>query len=289
MKTIAVVGATGYLGAFICQSLREQGYEVRCLARSEKKLIDAGISPESIRVVDFTSPSSLEGQLVDIDCVISCLGITRQKDGLSYMDVDYQCNANVLDEAVRAGVKKFIYVSVFRGELLRDVDLCNAKEHFVDYLKQSGLAHCVVRPTGFFSDMQEFLDMARKGRVYLFGDGSKKLNPIHGKDLADAIVDSIKRDEAVMEVGGPQVFSHKEISELAFDSLGINHKTALIPDCFRRLVLWAGKRFLSESTFGPVEFFLTVMAHDMVAPNHGHRTLADYFEQLNIKSAEINL
>ncbi len=288
MKTIAVVGATGYLGSFVCQSLREQGYEVRYLVRSKQKLIDADVEPKSIREVDFTSPASLDGQLAEVDCVISCLGITRQKDGLSYMDVDYQCNANVLDEAVRSRVKKFIYVSVFRGEQLRDVDLCDAKERFVEYLQQSEMAHCVIRPTGFFSDMKDFLDMARKGRVYLFGDGTKRLNPIHGKDLAGVIVDSITKDETVIGVGGPQVFSHNDIAELAFDSLHLSHKKTYLPDCFRRIVLWAGKRLLSKSTFGPVEFFLTVMAHDMVAPCYGSRTLAEHFEQLNTQNMETN-
>lgn len=179
MKTIALVGATGYLGAFICQSLRDQGYEFRCLAGSKKKLIDAGIASESIRVVDFTSPSSLEGQLVDIDCVISCLGSTRQQGQLSKVS---RFHPNFTQYRLRwACVKKFIHVSIFGGELLRDIDVCNVKEHFVDYLKQSGLVNCVVRSTGFFSDMQEFLDMARKGRVYLFGYGSKSLTPFMAK------------------------------------------------------------------------------------------------------------
>jgi len=36
--------------------------------------------------------------------------------------------------------------------------------------------------------MADFLEMAKDGRVYLFGDGNLKLNPIHGEDLASEIV-----------------------------------------------------------------------------------------------------
>ncbi|WP_375750600.1 SDR family oxidoreductase [Vibrio sp. HN007] len=280
MNTIAVIGATGYLGTFVCKVLEARGFQTRYLVRSKTKLIEAGVSDKSIRQVNVTSPDSLKGQLEGVDCVISCLGITRQKDGLSYMDVDYQANVNVLDEAQNAGVKKFIYVSVFRGNEFRDVALCDAKERFVDYLKKSQMQHCVIRPTGFFSDIQDFLDMARMGRVYLFGSGSQKLNPIHGEDLANFIVDAVKKDESNLNVGGPQVFSHVEIAELAFASLHQKNKTTHLPDTVRKLALWIGKRFLSESKFGPVEFFLTVLGNDMVAPGFGHQTLESHFNRI---------
>lgn len=280
MKTIAVVGATGYLGRFVCQSLQEQGYQVRYLVRSGKKLLDTGVHPEHIRQVDVTSPASLRNQLAGIDCVISCLGITRQKDGLRYMDVDFQANANVLDEAVQANVKKFFYVSVFRGDQFRHVALCDAKERFVDYLKASNMKYCVVRPTGFFSDMKDFWYMARNGRAWLFGDGSKRLNPIHGKDLADTIVSRMHHNETELNIGGPRVFTQAEIATLAFESLQKKHRTTMVPDVFRRALLWFGKRFMPESTFGPAEFFLTLLANDMVAPGFGRRTLKAHFDQL---------
>jgi nucleoside-diphosphate-sugar epimerase len=54
-----------------------------------------------------------------IDIVISSVGITKQTDGLSYIDVDYQANLNLLNEAQKSGVSKFVYVSVLNGEKLR--------------------------------------------------------------------------------------------------------------------------------------------------------------------------
>ena len=53
--------------------------------------------------------------------VFSSVGITRQKDGLTFKDVDYQGNRNLLEVAKHAGVKKFIYVSVFRGPEVQSV------------------------------------------------------------------------------------------------------------------------------------------------------------------------
>jgi len=60
-------------------------------------------------------------------------------------------------------------VSVFDGPNLPHLVIVKAHEDFVDELKASGMNYAVIRPTGYFSDMGQFFDMARKGRVYLFG------------------------------------------------------------------------------------------------------------------------
>lgn len=82
----------------------------------------------------MTKSETLNGICKDVDVVISAVGITRQKDGLTYMDVDYQANVNLINEAKRNGVKKFIYISVLNGEKLRGLKICEAKEKLVDYL-----------------------------------------------------------------------------------------------------------------------------------------------------------
>ena len=102
--------------------------------------------------------------------MISAVGITRQKDGLTYMDVDYKGNRNLLDSALSCDVPRFVYVSVLNAHLMQDLKIIQAKERFVGELEQSNLDHTIVRPTGFFSDMLEFLTMAKKGKVNLFGD-----------------------------------------------------------------------------------------------------------------------
>ena len=40
-----------------------------------------------------------------------------------------------------------------------------------------------------------------------------------------------------------------------------------------------------EKVYGPVEFFLTVMAMDMLAPEYGKHTLKEYFTNLNNTNA----
>ncbi|MCB0521762.1 MAG: SDR family oxidoreductase, partial [Saprospiraceae bacterium] len=164
MKKILLAGSTGYLGRYIIKEVLDRGYETRTILRNEKKLPKSVIGHSKLDIVkaELTIPKSMEHCCQNIDTVISTVGITNQKDGLTYMDVDYQANLNLLEKAKQYKVGKFIYISVLNGEKLKNLKICEAKEKFVSALKQSGLDYCVIRPNGYFSDMVEFYKMAKK-------------------------------------------------------------------------------------------------------------------------------
>ena len=280
MKRILLAGATGYSGSYIARELRKRDCHVRVIARNLEKLNQENISATEILEAEITQPGSIEGCCEGIDIVISTVGITRQKDGLTFMDVDYQANMNLLQQAKQSGVKKFIYVSVLHGEKLKHLKICDAKEKFTEELKASGLEFSIIRPNGFFSDMAEFYKMAQKGRIYLFGNGELKANPIHGADLAVVCVDAIEKSDKEIVVGGPQTLTQNEIATMAFRILDKKPKITYIPNWARILILKIIKTFTGSRIYGPVEFFLTVMAMDMIAPEYGEHTLEDFFSNL---------
>ena len=273
---ILLAGATGYLGRFITEELVEKGYDVKIVVRNKEK-IDLEAQNLTILEAQVTQPETLKGICNNVDMVISTVGITRQKDGLTYMDVDFQSNVNLIDEAKKRGVKKFIYISVLNGEKLRHLKICEAKEKLGDYLKSSGMDYCIIRPNGFFSDMKDFLKMAKTGKVYLFGDGKLKLNPIHGKDLANEVVNAIRQDKKEINIGGPDLLSQNEIAELALKAYKKPTKIIHLPDWIRKLALWSIRAFTSLKTYGPIEFFMTTMVMDMEAPQFGNHKLEDFF------------
>ena len=278
---VFLAGATGYLGKYIAKELVNQKYFLRVLVRNPEKFKRFNIAANEIVNAEVTRSPTLTNCCNDIDVVISTVGITKQKDGLTYMDVDYQANLNLLEEAKKSGVKKFIYVSVLNGEKLKATKICYAKEKFVERLKNSGIEYCVVRPNGFYSDIAEFLKMAEKGHVYLFGKGELKSNPIHGEDLAKVCVSAINTRTKEIEVGGPETLTQNQIAEITFEALGKKPKIVHLPDWIRNMALNISKLILSEKSYGPIEFFLTVMGIEMVAPEYGNHTLLSYFKTLS--------
>lgn len=280
---VLLAGATGYLGQYITQELLSRNLETKIIVRDKHKVKLDAPNLEIIEA-EVTKPETLDNLFIGIDVVISTVGITRQKDGLTYMDVDYQVNKNLIDKAKKSGVQKFIYISVLNGEKLRHLKICEAKEKLGDYLKSSGLDYSIIRPNGFFSDMGDFLKMAKGGKVYLFGDGKLKLNPIHGEDLAKVVVDTIDQETKEINIGGPDMLSQNDIAELALKAYSKPIKIIHLPDWMRKLTLWTVRTFTSSKTYGPIEFFMTTMVMDMQAPQYGKLKLEDFFNKQTNKS-----
>jgi uncharacterized protein YbjT (DUF2867 family) len=143
------------------------------------------------------------------------------------------------------------------------------------------MAYAVIRPTGFFSDMGEYLKMARKGRVYLFGSGSNQINPIHGADLAITCVDAMESAELEIDVGGPEVLTHREIAGLALRSLGKAVRISSVPLWAMRSVVWVTRLF-NKHQGELLAFLTTAMSTDAVAPATGTRRLEDHFADLGL-------
>ena len=279
MKKVLVTGSTGYLGRYVIKELKKQGCWVRALARNVKKIEDLNEYIDEVFEAEVTKTETLNGICDGVDYVISSIGITRQKDGLKYMDVDYQGNKNLLDQAKKNNIAKFIYVSVINAHLMKELKGIHAKELFVDELRESGLDYTIIRPTGFFSDMLEFLNMAKKGRGSLFGTGENKINPIHGADLAEVCVNALNKPEKEINVGGPEVYTFRQIAELAFKVLNKKAKISLLPVWMINIILPLMRTFTSSKTYGPVEFMMSIMTMDVVGELYGRNKLRDFFEQ----------
>jgi len=286
---VLVAGATGYLGKYAVRAFKRRGYFVRVLTRSEERLREAGpFTAPALSEADFdevfvgevTQPETLGGLMDGIDLVFSSIGISRQRDRLTFEQVDYQCNRNLIDLAEQAGVKRFIYVSMQGAENIMDLAITRAHEKVVDALKASSMDYRVVRPCGYFSDMGVLYDMAKRGRSFLVGEGTNLMNPIHGRDLAEVCVDTAEGDEREVEAGGPDVMTQRAAAELAFEVAGNPPKITVIP-------LWLARglaRFIGllSTQFGDLaEFIVTAGEIDGVGPRRGTTTLREYFEALH--------
>jgi putative NADH-flavin reductase len=91
-----VAGSTGYLGKFIIENLIEKSIRYVALACSSTKLEQVQQN-NNIFEAEVTNAASLIKCCDSIDVVISSLLISRQQAGLSYLDVDYLANLNLLN------------------------------------------------------------------------------------------------------------------------------------------------------------------------------------------------
>jgi uncharacterized protein YbjT (DUF2867 family) len=285
---VLVAGATGYLGRYVTRAFKQRGYWVRALTRSAGRLEKRGPfgapaitadDVDDIFVGEATKPETLTGLVDGIDIVFSSIGISRQRDGLSFAQVDHQANRNLIDLCRDRPIRKFTYVSMLGAEQIADLAITRAHEAVVHDLERSGLPYSIVRPSGYFSDMGAVLDMAKRGRVYLVGDGHNEFNPIHGRDLAEVCVDAAEGSDTVVEAGGPEILSQRDLAAIAFDVVGKPMKVTVLP-AWLLGGLVRGIRLLSTQFGDLAEFIVTSGEVDGVGPRVGRTTVREYYEAL---------
>lgn len=280
-RTAVIAGATGYLGGHVASAAHDAGYRVRALARDASRVSENGC--DDIFVGQATVPESLDGLFEGADVAFSSIGVRHFRRHPNIWEVDLQANLNLVDAAERAGVRRFVFVSVINGPALRDrLPVAEARERVVDRLRESTMEWAVLRPTGFFNDLDAYLEMARSGRVWLIGSGDERLNPIHGADLAAEAVASFSGRPVPIErdVGGPDVLSQREIGELAFSVLGKTPRFARVPPGLLEGVATLSAPFnVNLSTF--LRMFALLGRVDAVAPPSGTHHLADHYCQLS--------
>jgi len=114
-RSIFITGATGLLGANICDIAVRDGREVRALVRTESdasRLRKAGVEPV---LGDLSDPSALTRAIGKAEAVIhaaALIGGTWAKASFSeFMEVNYIGVCNVLEAAKAAGVERSLVVS----------------------------------------------------------------------------------------------------------------------------------------------------------------------------------
>jgi uncharacterized protein YbjT (DUF2867 family) len=281
--TVLIAGASGALGTETARQLAARGWRVRALARDPARLAPDVRGGAEVVVGDARDAAVVARAVAGVDAVFSCLGApVLPALGLGWRGfgaVDWPLNRGLVDAARAAGVARFAYVSVFHTPALRRLAYVDAHERVVGHLRASGLPHAVIRPTGFFSALAAYVDLARKGPLPELGGGAARTNPIADADLAAVCADAVAADAPALEldVGGPEVLSRRAIAELAFAALGRPPRVRRLPVAPLRVAMTLARPFHPRIS----QFFAFVAAistQDVIAPAHGARRLADAFE-----------
>ncbi len=216
---VVLAGAYGNLGADIFKSLLKAGHEVVAADMIQR---DLGVEGNyTYKKINVQEPATLAGLCDGADVVITTVGLTKTSAEVTNYQIDYQGNLNILEEAKKAGVKHFTYISVLKADKAPKVPMLHAKYLFEEELKKSGISYTIHRPTGYFYDIVKvFRPMIEKGEVTLLGNDPVHANVVSTEDFADFIVAHMTDENKMYDVGGKETYSYEEIANLCFKAAG---------------------------------------------------------------------
>ncbi len=237
---VVLAGAFGHLGEDVLRSLVKAGHEVVAADLAVREL--EGVSGFTAVQMDMTDKEALKGLCDGADAVITTVGLTKASARVSAYDIDYGANRNLVDEAVRAGVKHFAYISVLKADKAPQVPMLDAKAKLEEYLKASGLTWVIFRPTGYFYDIAHvFMPMIEKGKVTLLGNKPVRCNVVDTPDFADFIVEHMCDDGKTYNVGGRETYTYEELAKMFFEAAGKEPVISRAPEWLFDVLAWVNK------------------------------------------------
>ncbi len=217
---ILVVGASGVLGRSVVRRLIEQGHGVRAMTRTPQRAQDLAALDAEVVAGDLVDSDSLAAACAGVDRVLAAAHSLLGRGHHASEHVDAAGHRALIDAARAAGVQRFVYTSALGASPTHLVDFFRTKHAIELYLKASGLAHVILRPTAFMEQHvhqfngQGLLD---KGRIQLIGPGTKRRNFVAGDDVAQFAVLALTADPPsgpMLEIVGPGNFSNNEVAAL---------------------------------------------------------------------------
>ena len=240
--TIAVTGATGFVGQALIDRAQAAGVVVQALARRPQPRRDgvdwiAG---------DLADRGALAALVEGVEAVIHVAGLTTARDAAAFEAANVAGTLAVIEAALAAGVQRLILVSSLSA---REPGLSTygaSKRRAERVVKASGLDWTIVRPPAVYGprdkDLFELFRAAKWGVIPTPKEGRSSL--IHVDDLAQLLLALVPGGEGIShqvfepDDGKRGGWTHYELARMIGWSLG---RRPRVLGLSKRTMEWAAK------------------------------------------------
>ena len=241
---ILVTGATGGLGAPLCERLRAQGFELVLFTR--KKSPPDGLAGSGAAIVtgDLADYGRCLAAMRGVHGVIHMAALTHSNDHAAYFRVNRDGTANLVRAAEEAGLPgRFLYVGTRACGLA-----CGAygasKLAAEEIVRESRLDWTIVRPGEIYGAAKgeaiaKVVESVTRAPVLLVpGDGSHKLAPVALDDVLGGVAAALTSPRAAKQtyvLAGPREYSYLELLREIMRVKGVKKPVLRLPLPFLRL------------------------------------------------------
>jgi NADH dehydrogenase len=282
-KTVTLFGGTGFVGRYVAQMLAQRGWRIIVASRHPDRALPlktAGAVGQVVPVfADIRDDGSVAAAVAGADAVVNLVGILFERGKQRFDSIHGEAAGRVARAAAAAGATRFVQISAIGASADSPSSYARTKAAGEAAVRAAFPGASILRPSvvfgpedGFFN---LFANLARTAPFLpLFGGGTTKFQPVYVQDVAAAVVACLEQDGTAgqtYELGGPRVYSFRELMELTLKQTG--RKKRLVSLSWG-MAAFEAKLFslLPKPPLTPDQV-LQLKIDNVVAP--GARTLAD--------------
>ncbi len=238
-RLITIIGGSGFLGRHIVRALARRGYRIRVACRRPDlagHLQPLGNTGQIMAVqANVRYPASLAAACEGAFAVINLTGVLHSAGAQSFEAI-HVFGAEASAKAARAArARLFIQMSAIGADPSSTSEYARSKAEGEARARAGFPGAIVLRPSVVFGPEDDFFnrfaELARFSPFLpLIGGGETKFQPVFAGDVGEAVarlVDAGEADGRSYELGGPEVFSFRQLMQFTLDTIG--RSRALLP------------------------------------------------------------
>ncbi len=238
MKSIIIFGGAGYIGKHLIRRFSKNGYKVIVPYQKQTNEANLRLYGAVGQIIPFHFNSLKNEKILTLlNKVDFCINLktswSSNKSELKRSILDF--NAELIEQIkFSSSIKRFVFFSglgteqrsTYRNEIISKTE---------DLVTKNLQKSVVIRPSVILGNNDQFLSnllpiFKMSFFIPLFGNGSKKFQPVLIDDIVEFVVKTIEANKIgkqLYELAGPDIFTYREFYNLIADAM--NKKRVLVP------------------------------------------------------------
>jgi uncharacterized protein YbjT (DUF2867 family) len=252
IKQVTVFGGSGFIGQAIVRALAPKGYLVRVACRrielAERVKTAGDVGQITVIRTNLRVPESVATAIAGSQVVINAAGIPFQRGRQRYRDVHVEGARAIANAAQANGVQRLVHISGIGA------DARGSKNRYIQSKVEAESAliagfdsATILRPSVVFGPDDVLFNRLAKiaalpGFVAPFmpvvGNGKARVQPVFVGDVAAAAVAVLARPDTaknVFELGGPRVYTYRELAALTLHEIGRDKPVIGVPAALMKI------------------------------------------------------
>ena len=230
---VTVFGGSGFIGRYVVRRLAREGWQVRVAVRRPDQALFCKTAGQVGQVVpvaaNIRNEASVRAAVSGAAAVVNLVGILFQAGPQRFDAVHAQGAAMVAAASAASSVRTLAHVSAIGADPQSPAAYARSKAAGEANVGKAFPAATIIRPSIVFGPEDDFFNRFGKmaqisPALPLIGGGTTRFQPVYVLDVAEAIARAIENPAAhagkTYELGGPRIYSFRELMTLLLAEIG---------------------------------------------------------------------
>lgn len=212
---ILITGATGTIGAGLCEQLAARGIPFTAMVRSATDIARFDAIPGASAVVgDFDEPEQIKTILAGFD---KAFLLTNSSEKAEQQQIQFVAAAK------EAGIRHIVKLSQWEADKNSPVRFLRYHAAVEEAIRQSGISYTFLRPNLFMQGLLGFRDLIIHQQQFFASLGDAPVSIIDTRDIAAVAAVALTQEGhtgKTYSLTGPEALSHQQMAEILSEVLG---------------------------------------------------------------------